>query len=63
MNLSDPKTVERVFTDQNGAYDYVFNLAGETKYGQSDEVCCHHCMLADATAVVRCTESVCIVCH
>ena len=38
MNLSDPAAVQRVFTDQNGAYDYVFNLAGETKFGQSDEV-------------------------
>lgn len=38
MNLADPGSVERVFTDDKGGFDYVFNLAAETKYGQSDEV-------------------------
>ena len=37
-NLSNPTSCERVFTDEQGAFDFVFNLAGETKYGQTDEV-------------------------
>ena len=30
--------MERVFEDADGAFDFVINLAAETKYGQSDEV-------------------------
>jgi nucleoside-diphosphate-sugar epimerase len=37
-NLSNPSSCERVFKDDQGGFDYVFNLAAETKYGQSDEV-------------------------
>jgi len=32
--------VEKIFTCDDGSqYDYVFNLAAETKYGQSEGVC------------------------
>ena len=31
-------SAEKAFTDPEGAYDFVINLAAETKYGQSDEV-------------------------
>lgn len=37
-NLSRQATVERVFADDGGKFDYVFNLAGETKYSQADAV-------------------------
>lgn len=37
-NLANPSSCERVFTDEQGAFDFVFHLAGETKYGQTDEV-------------------------
>lgn len=40
-NLANPASCERVFRDDDGGFDYVFNLAAETKYGQTDEVC-HH---------------------
>ena len=31
-------SVKSCFTSDDGTFDYVFNCAGETKYGQSDEV-------------------------
>lgn len=31
-------SVANVFKDETGEYDYVINLAAETKYGQSDDV-------------------------
>ncbi|XP_060603718.1 dTDP-D-glucose 4,6-dehydratase-like [Ruditapes philippinarum] len=37
-NLINPASVSSVFTDETGNYDYVINLAAETKYGQSDNV-------------------------
>ncbi|KAI9326148.1 hypothetical protein DFJ73DRAFT_867078 [Zopfochytrium polystomum] len=38
-NLVNPAAIEKVFTlDDGSQFDYVFNLAAETKYGQSDEV-------------------------
>lgn len=37
-NLAVPQSAERAFTDENGPFDYVFNLAAETKYGQSTDV-------------------------
>lgn len=38
-NLTNPAAVEKIFTRDDGSeYDYVFNLAAETKYGQSEEV-------------------------
>ena len=39
-NLAVPQSAERAFTDDEGEgpFDYVFNLAAETKYGQSTEV-------------------------
>lgn len=37
-NLSSPASCERVFHDDEGAFDLVVNLAAETKYGQSEEV-------------------------
>ncbi|KAI8846733.1 hypothetical protein BC829DRAFT_445043 [Chytridium lagenaria] len=38
-NLVNPATVEKVYTNDDGSqYDYVFNCAAETKYGQSEEV-------------------------
>ncbi|KAJ3021728.1 hypothetical protein HKX48_007897 [Thoreauomyces humboldtii] len=38
-NLTNAAAVEKVFTREDGSdFDYVINLAAETKYGQSDEV-------------------------
>ena len=38
-NLANMTTCERVFQDDNGGgFDYVFHLAAETKYGQTNEV-------------------------
>lgn len=38
-NLTNPSAVEKVYTREDGTeYDYVFNLAAETKYGQSEGV-------------------------
>jgi nucleoside-diphosphate-sugar epimerase len=37
-NLSRPQMVEKVFQDPEGKFQYVFNLAGETKYSQADAV-------------------------
>ncbi|KNC98418.1 NAD-dependent epimerase/dehydratase [Spizellomyces punctatus DAOM BR117] len=38
-NLTNTAAVEKIFTRDDGKeFDYVFNLAAETKYGQSDEV-------------------------
>ena len=53
VNLADATAAERVFRDDKGVYDYAFNLAGETKYGQSDEVCVYACC-----AVIACQCSV-----
>jgi len=36
-NLARPATIAKVF-DDDVSYDYVINLAGETKYSQADEV-------------------------
>lgn len=38
-NLASPTSVERAFQCDQGPFHFVFNLAAETKYGQSDEVC------------------------
>ncbi|XP_065886114.1 uncharacterized protein [Dysidea avara] len=37
-NLANKASAEKAFTDPEGTYDIVVNLAAETKYGQSDEV-------------------------
>ncbi|KAI8819668.1 uncharacterized protein EV422DRAFT_588472 [Fimicolochytrium jonesii] len=38
-NLANPAAIEKIYTKDDGsAFDYVINLAAETKYGQSDEV-------------------------
>ncbi|XP_064595952.1 dTDP-glucose 4,6-dehydratase-like [Liolophura sinensis] len=37
-NLINPVSVENAFTDPEGEFDYVINLAAETKYGQTDAV-------------------------
>ncbi|KAJ3116512.1 hypothetical protein HDU96_009498 [Phlyctochytrium bullatum] len=38
-NLVNPATVEKIFAKDDGStFDYVFNCAAETKYGQSEEV-------------------------
>ncbi|CAG2202379.1 unnamed protein product [Mytilus edulis] len=37
-NLINPKSVENAFADPDGEYDYVINLAAETKYGQTEPV-------------------------
>jgi dTDP-D-glucose 4,6-dehydratase len=40
-NLANPASVERAFQCEGGEhFNYVINLAAETKYGQSDEVRC-----------------------
>jgi len=38
VNLSRQAMVQKVFDDADGKWDYVFNLAGETKYSQADAV-------------------------
>jgi len=37
-NLVNPSQLAQYFTDDAGAFDYVFNLAAETKYSQTEEV-------------------------
>jgi len=37
-NLARPNTIEKVFEDEGASFDYVFNLAGETKYSQDDAI-------------------------
>jgi len=38
-NLTSPASIEKVFTiDGGGKFNFVFNLAAETKYSQSDEI-------------------------
>ena len=43
-NLANPISAEKVFQCGEGeaGFDYVFNLAAETKYSQSDEVTVKH---------------------
>lgn len=38
MSFDPIASAEKAFSDPEGAYDFVINLAAETKYGQSDEV-------------------------
>jgi nucleoside-diphosphate-sugar epimerase len=38
VNLSRAQTINKVYDDEGGAYDFVINLAGETKYSQADAV-------------------------
>lgn len=42
MPCDHTASAEKAFTDPEGSYDIVVNLAAETKYGQSDEVICYH---------------------
>ena len=37
-NLANPASAEKAFASDSGPFDLVYNLAAETKYGQSDEV-------------------------
>ncbi|KAK3095479.1 hypothetical protein FSP39_015159 [Pinctada imbricata] len=37
-NLINPGSVEKAFSDESGNFDFVINLAAETKYGQSNAV-------------------------
>eukprot|EP01133_Synstelium_polycarpum_P017769 gene17769-21197_t len=37
-NLTSPASITKVFTLEGGKFNYVFNLAGETKYGQTEAV-------------------------
>lgn len=37
-NLANTASVEKAFHSDDGNFHYVFNLAAETKYSQSDEV-------------------------
>lgn len=37
-NLVNPISIAQAFEDPDGKYDYVFNLAAETKYSQTEEV-------------------------
>jgi len=36
VNLSRTNTIGKVFEDDGGPFDFVFNVAGETKYSQAD---------------------------
>ena len=38
VNLANPASAEKAFASDDGPFDLVYNLAAETKYGQSDEV-------------------------
>ena len=38
VNLANPASTEKAFATEDGPFDLVYNLAAETKYGQSDEV-------------------------
>lgn len=53
-NLSSPASCERVFHDDEGAFDLVVNLAAETKYGQSEEVSDKGLWLRVAILLSRC---------
>lgn len=44
-NLAVQQSAERAFTDDDGTFDYVFNLAAETKYGQSPDVSWNICLI------------------
>jgi len=35
-NLSNPQSVEKAFENKDGKYDWVINLAAETRYGQEE---------------------------
>ena len=37
-NLANPSSITKVFTEDFGAWDYVVNLAAETKYSQAEQV-------------------------
>eukprot|EP01136_Pigoraptor_vietnamica_P033979 Opistho-1_new@97437 len=37
-NLVSPASIEKSFTDEGGEFDYVFNCAAETKYGQTEQI-------------------------
>eukprot|EP01098_Paradermamoeba_levis_P009561 TRINITY_DN39_c0_g1_i1.p1 TRINITY_DN39_c0_g1~~TRINITY_DN39_c0_g1_i1.p1 ORF type:complete len:407 (+),score=133.60 TRINITY_DN39_c0_g1_i1:127-1221(+) len=37
-NLSNPTTVAKVFAEDGGKWNYVFNLAAETRFSQTDEI-------------------------
>ncbi|KAJ1562868.1 hypothetical protein HK096_010735, partial [Nowakowskiella sp. JEL0078] len=37
-NLANQASAQRIFTLESGEFDYVFNCAAETKFGQSEEV-------------------------
>lgn len=37
-NLVNPSSIASCFKDDDGTYDWVFNVAAETKYSQTDEV-------------------------
>jgi len=37
-NLCSPQSIEKCFATEGEPWDYVFNLAAETKYGQTEEV-------------------------
>ena len=42
MNLANASSAEKAFASDDGPFDIVYNLAAETKYGQSEEVCARH---------------------
>lgn len=38
VNLANQASAEKAFASDDGPFDLVYNLAAETKYGQSEEV-------------------------
>ena len=38
VNLANPASAEKAFASDDGPFDFVYNLAAETKYSQSEEV-------------------------
>lgn len=64
-NLAVPQSAEHAFSDEGSSFDYVFNLAAETKYGQSPDVSntiYHHVRVLYLVTLVmssRYTRSVC----
>lgn len=65
MNLANASSAEKAFASDDGPFDIVYNLAAETKYGQSEEVYtrhlfrCSHCVTCSVNGYIhRCTRNV-----
>ena len=52
--------MERAFASDDGPFDFVYNLAAETKYGQSEEVNCTHYGTMHHVVIVMPLMDVCL---